>query len=146
MRTNGVLGQLIRFGIAGGISTVVYFAVYLPLADYVLPVGAALIPAPWGRMVVPWAVFAVPPGFLVAVAVGFFLHSTWSFKGYGTRDNSGRQHLKFLLVQLFGLLLNMAFTWIMTGPLHLPNWSTVFPIVTITPLATFTINRQLVFN
>jgi putative flippase GtrA len=132
MRASGVLGQLIRFGISGGISTVVYSAVYLPLADHVLPRGMAVL--------------AVPPAFLVAVTAGFFLHSAWSFKGHGTRDNSGRQHAKFFLVQLFGLLLNAAFTWIMTSPLHLPNWAPLIPIVTITPLATFTINRQWVFG
>src|SRR5689334_9545837 len=52
MRASGMLGQLVRFGIAGGISTVIYSAVYLPLAYFVLP----------GNM----AVLAVPPAFLVA--------------------------------------------------------------------------------
>jgi len=132
MMPGGVLGQLIRFGISGGISTIVYSAVYLPLADYVLPAG--------------WAVVAVPPAFLVAVTVGFFLHSAWSFKGHGTRDNSGKQHAKFFLVQLFGLVLNAIFTWILTGVLHLPNWLPLIPIVTVTPLATFAINRKWVFG
>lgn len=132
MRTTGVLGQLIRFGISGGISTVVYSAVYLPLADHVLARG--------------WAVLAVPPAFLVAVTVGFFLHSAWSFKGHGTRENSGKQHAKFVLVQLFGLLLNAAFTWTMTGLMHLPNWAPLIPVVTVIPLVTFTINRQWVFG
>ena len=93
-RTSGVLGQLIRFGIAGGISSVIYSAVYLPLALYVF--GSRL------------AVLAVPIAFLVAVVAGFFLHSAWSFKGHGTRDPSGRQHVKFLIVQSFGLLLNVS--------------------------------------
>ena len=35
MRASGVLGQLIRFGIAGVISTLIYSAVYLPLAWWV---------------------------------------------------------------------------------------------------------------
>jgi putative flippase GtrA len=30
-RSSGLLGQMIRFGIAGGLSTLVYSAVYLPL-------------------------------------------------------------------------------------------------------------------
>lgn len=126
-----MLGQLIRFGIVGGISTVIYAIVYLPLADHVLPRG--------------WATAAVPPAFLAAAAVGFVLHSGWSFKGHGTRDNSGRQHAKFLLVQGFGMLLNMAFTWILADRLHQPNWVPLIPVVTITPLATFALNRQWVF-
>ena len=129
---SGVLGQLIRFGIAGGISTVIYSAVYLPLAYFVLPKS--------------WAVLAVPPAFLVAVVCGFFLHSYWSFKGHGTRDSSGRQHFKFFVVQGFGLLLNAVFTWGITGPLHGPQWLPLVPIVLITPLATFALNRQWVFG
>jgi len=132
-RTNGIIGQLIRFGIAGGISTVIYSAVYLPLANWVFR----------GNM----AVVAVPPAFVVAVIAGFFMHSVWSFKGHGTRDTSGKQHAKFLIVQFFGLVLNAAFTWIITGPLfHGPVWAPLIPIVTITPLATFALNRQWVFG
>jgi len=133
MKTSGVLGQLIRFGIAGAISTVIYSAVYLPLAWWVFK----------GNM----AVIAVPPAFLVAATAGFFMHSAWSFKGHGIRDKSGKQHGKFLLVQGFGLVLNALFTWIITGPLfHGPEWLPLIPIVTITPLATFALNRQWVFG
>ncbi|WP_184002149.1 GtrA family protein [Stakelama sediminis] len=132
LRASGVLGQLIRFGIAGGISTVIYSAVYLPLAYYVFPKGLA--------------VAAVPIAFAVAVVCGFFLHSFWSFRGHGTRDNSGRQHLKFLIVQGVGLLLNAGFTWVLTGWMHSPTWVPLVPIVTITPLATFALNRQWVFG
>lgn len=127
-----MLGQLVRFGIAGGISTVIYSIVYLPLTAYVFR----------GER----AVLAVPPAFLVAVTCGFFLHSAWSFRGHGVRENSGRQHGKFLVVQGFGLLLNAAFTWLMTGPMHLPNWAPLIPVVTVTPLATFALNRQWVFG
>lgn len=127
-----VFWQLVRFGIAGGISTVVYSIVYLPLAHYVFP-GAR-------------AVLAVPFAFAVAVTCGFFLHSYWSFRGHGTRDNSGRQHVKFVAVQGVGLLLNALFTWVITGPFHGPEWLPLIPIVTITPIATFALNRQWVFG
>ena len=131
-RSNEVLGQLVRFGIAGLISTVIYSAVYLPLTSWVLP----------RRL----AVLAVPPAFLVAVTCGFFLHSAWSFRGHGQRESGGRQHVKFLVVQGFGLVLNAVFTWITTGLLHQPAWVALIPVVTITPLATFALNRQWVFG
>jgi putative flippase GtrA len=132
-RASGVLDQLIRFGIAGGISSVIYFAVYTPLT--LLVFGQRL------------AVLAVPPAFLVAVVAGFFLHSAWSFKGHGTRDQSGRQHAKFFVVQSFGLVLNAMFTWTITGPLlHGPWWAPMIPVLTITPVATFALNRQWVFG
>lgn len=130
LQRSGVLGQLVRFGIAGVISTVIYSAVYLPLAWWVFP----------------QAVMAVPFAFAVAVTCGFFLHSAWSFKGHGTRENSGRQHLKFLIVQGFGLLLNAIFTWVLADVMHYPDWVPLIPVVTITPIATFALNRQWVFG
>ena len=131
LQRSGVIGQIVRFGIAGVISTVIYSAVYLPLAWWVFP---------------NLAVAAVPFAFAVAVTCGFFLHSAWSFKGHGTRESSGRQHLKFLTVQLFGLLLNAIFTWLIADLMHYPDWVPLIPIVTITPLATFALNRQWVFG
>lgn len=131
MRQSGMLGQLVRFGIAGGISTVIYAVVYMPLATWVFP---------------DLAVAAVPFAFAVAVTCGFFMHSLWSFKGHGSRDHSGRQHLKFLVVQGFGLLLNALFTWVLADLMHYPDWVPLIPIVTITPLATFALNRQWVFG
>ena len=125
-------GQLVRFGVSGGLSTLIYSAVYLPLTAWVLPRE--------------WAVAAVPPAFLVAVTAGFFLHSQWSFRGHGTRDAGGRQHLKFLAVQGIGLLLNALFTWVTTAVLHQPAWAALIPVVLITPLATFVLNRQWVFG
>lgn len=35
MRANPVIGQLLRFAISGGISTVIYIAVYVPLTTWV---------------------------------------------------------------------------------------------------------------
>lgn len=132
LRASGMLGQLIRFGIAGVISTAIYSAVYLPLSAHAFAPGHA--------------VYAVPFAFAVAVTAGFFLHSAWSFKGHGTRDTSGRQHAKFVAVQGFGLLLNALFTWVLTGPLHQPNWVPLIPVVLVTPIATFALNRQWVFG
>jgi putative flippase GtrA len=128
-----MLGQLIRFGIAGVITTLVYSAVYLPLAMYVF--GEKL------------SVLAVPFAFAVAVVCSFVLHSNWSFKGHGTRENGGKQHAKFVAVQGFGLLLNLLFTWVITGPLfHGPAWVALIPSVTLVPVATFALNRQWVFG
>lgn len=131
MRQSGVLGQLMRFGVAGVASTLIYAAVYMPLATWVFP---------------NLAVAAVPFAFAVAVSCGFFMHSYWSFRGHGSRDSSGRQHAKFLIVQGFGLALNALFTWVLADLLHYPDWVPLIPIVTITPLATFALNRQWVFG
>ncbi|WP_241214729.1 GtrA family protein [Sphingomonas sp. S-NIH.Pt15_0812] len=131
-RRSGLLSQLVRFGIAGGLSTLIYSAVYLPLTYWVLPRA--------------WAVLAVPPAFLVAVICGFFLHSGWSFRGHAAGGQGARLHMKFLVVQSFGFVLNALFTWIATALLHQPPWVALIPAATVTPLATFFLNRQWVFG
>lgn len=131
LRTSGVLGQLIRFGIAGGISTVIYSAVYLPLTFYVFSRDHA--------------VYAVPFAFAVAVTAGFFLHSRWSFKGHGTRDTGGAQQLKFVAVQASGMALNAVITWIGTALFGLPAWAPLLPAIALATIFTFILNRWLVF-
>jgi len=126
-----LLGQLIRFGISGGISTVIYSAVYLPLTHWVFP-GAH-------------AVYAVPFAFAVAVTAGYFLHSRWSFKGHGTRDPGAAQQLKFVGVQASGVALNAVVTWIGTALLGYPAWAPLLPAVLLATIFTFILNRWLVF-
>ena len=55
LRDNALFGQLVRFGIAGAITTLIYAAVYLPLTHYVFEQRHA--------------VYAVPFAFVVAVTV-----------------------------------------------------------------------------
>ncbi|HEX7693767.1 MAG TPA: GtrA family protein [Sphingomonas sp.] len=130
-RESGLLGQLIRFGIAGGISTLIYSAVYLPLTIWVFR-G-------------PRAVYAVPFAFAVAVTAGFFLHSKWSFKDHGTRQPGGTQQVKFVMVQASGMGLNAIITWIGTALLGYPAWAPLLPAVALATIFTFILNRWLVF-
>jgi putative flippase GtrA len=90
-------------------------------------------------------VLAVVVAFLVSVSIGFVLHSRWSFRGHGAKEDH-RLKIKFLLVQTSGFVLNEAFTWALTGPLHGPTWWPLVPAIFVTPLATFALNRQLVFR
>ena len=126
---NETFAQLVRFTIVGLSLAVVYSAIYWYLATYVMtPVAAVVI------------------AFLVSVCIGFVLHSRWSFRGHGKREDRAMK-IKFLLVQGSGFLLNEAFTWVLTGPLvHGPTWWPLIPAIFVTPLATFMLNRQLVFR
>ena len=132
LRSNPVLGQLVRFGVAGGIATLIYSAVYLPLALLVFPREQAVL--------------AVPIAFAAAVTAGYFLHSGWSFKGHGTRQSGPRQKAKFVFVQGVGLGLHAAITWIVTDRLGQPAWVPLIPGLLIVPLVTFVLNRQWVFK
>lgn len=132
MRTSPIVGQLARFLAAGGVSTVIYTGVYLPLAMWV-----------FGR---EHAVFAVPFAFAVAVSAGFWLHSNWSFRGHGTRQTGGGQQAKFVGVQGVGLAMHAVLTWIATDLMGLPAWAPLVPGLTLVPIVTFFLNRQWVFR
>ena len=126
---NDTFFQLVRFALVGFFLAGVYSAIYLYLATYVMVQE-----------------LAVAIAFLVAVSIGFVMHSRWSFRGHGRREDS-RMKIKFLAVQTFGFLLNELFTWGLTGPLvHGPNWWPIVPAIFVTPLATYGLNRQLVFR
>ena len=122
------VGQLIRFAIVGFGLAAVYSAIYWYLATYVMT-----------------PVLAVVIAFLVSVSIGFVLHSRWSFRGHGRREDNALK-MKFLLVQVSGFVLNEIFTYVLTGPMHEPTWWPLVPAIFVTPLATFVLNRQLVFR
>jgi putative flippase GtrA len=128
-RLRPLLAQLVRFGLVGLFSTLVYDAVYWPLATYVVhPLVAVVI------------------GFAVAVSIGYPLHSRWSFKDHGKREAPGRTQARFVMVQLGGLAFNAGCTWVLTGPLlHGPTWWPLLPATFVTPMLTFVVNRQWAF-
>jgi putative flippase GtrA len=125
---NQTLSQLVRFAIVGFSLAGVYSVIYWYLATFVMP-----------------PVVAVAIAFAVAVSIGFVLHSRWSFRGHGQREDR-RLKMKFLLVQSSGFVLNEAFTWVLTGPLHGPTWWPLIPAIFLTPLVTYLLNRQWVFG
>ncbi len=139
LRTSGVLGQIVRFGIAGGLATLLYTIVYWPLATYghrVLWLGKGAV----------WPLVANVAGYLAAMVSGYFLHSRWSFRGHGTRDDELRTSSRFFAVSLVSFGLNSVFVWVLTGPLlHGPTWWPLVPILFVTPLVTFALNRLWVF-
>src|SRR5690242_2674532 len=111
------VGQLARFAIVGFSLAALYSAIYSLLAKYVMT-----------------PVLAVVVAFLVSVSIGFVAHSRWSFKGHGAREDH-RLKVKFLVVQFFGFLLNVAFTWVLTSLMHGPFWWPLIPAIFVTPLA-----------
>ncbi len=130
MRDSGLLGQLIRYGITGGGVTLLGGALYTGLV-----LSTAIHPQA--------AMFGA---YLVCVAVGDVLHSRWSFKGHGRRDDVRRTTTRFFVVSLISYGLNAFWTWFCVALLGLPEWTPVVPLLFVTPLATFALNRQWVFG
>ena len=127
---SGLLGQLIRFVIAGGITTGLYTLVYSPLAGFgVTSEQVANI-----------------CGYLVAMGSGYLLHSRWSFRGHGAEAT--KTSWRFFMVSLVSFGLNTVFIWIFTDDAMLagPWWWPLIPILFVTPLVTFALNRFWVFG
>jgi putative flippase GtrA len=127
-----ILGQLIRFGLVGGFVTGLYAVVYSPLAKF--------------HVVSPQ--IANFCGYITAVLTGYVLHSRWSFRGHGNRDNPAGTTFRFFLVSLVSYALNAAFVFVLTDSKALggPWWWPLIPIVFVTPAITFLLNRYWVFR
>lgn len=124
-----VIAQLLRFVVSGGLVTVLGVGVYALVA-----------------LVLKWhPQIGNLLAYLAAAGTGYVLHSRWSFRGHGRRDNLARTGSRFLIVSFVSLGLNSFWVWLMTGPLALsPAWP-ILPMLFLTPLVTFTLNRQWVF-
>ena len=125
-----LIGQLVRFGLTGGFVTALGIGVYL----------AAAYPLALPPLVAN--VFA----YAVAAAVGYVMHSRWSFRGHGRRDDLARTTSRFFIVSLVSFLLNSFFVWLLTGPMGGPDWWPTVPMLFVTPLVTFSLNRRWVFG
>ena len=118
-----------RFAIVGFSLAGVYSAIYWYLATYVMP-----------------PVLAVVIAFLVSVSIGFVLHSRWSFRGHGAREDH-RLKVKFLARPELGLRAQRGLhLGADRAAVHGPTWWPLVPAIFVTPLATFALNRQLVFR
>jgi putative flippase GtrA len=111
-----VFGQVARFAVTGGLVTALGALVYWVPATYF---GVAPLLANF---------FA----YLAAMISGYVLHSRWSFKGHGSRDNVVRTTGRFV--------------WLLTGVLGGPTWWPVLTMLFVTPAATFLLNRYWVFD
>ncbi|MCM8732228.1 GtrA family protein [Hephaestia sp. GCM10023244] len=129
-RTSGLFGQLVRFGISGGIATLLYALVYSPLAG--LGITSEQV--------------ANIAGYLVAVASGYVLHSKWSFRGHG--GAATQTSWRFFLVSLISYAMNTFWVWLLTDDAVLagPWWWPLIPVLFVTPLVTFALNRVWVFK
>jgi putative flippase GtrA len=125
-----LIGQMIRFGLTGVLLTLLVAGGYWIVAD----------------------VFGVEPmlsmtlNYLAFTSLGYYLHSRFSFKDHGERDRPAARTIRFFTVNTLGFLLNQLFVWYLVKHLGGPVWWSVIPIVFVTPLVTFSLNRRWVFG
>jgi putative flippase GtrA len=125
-----LLGQVIRFGLTGGFLTVAVAGAYWAVADL-------LGVAPMVSMTLVYLFFT---------GIGYLLHSRFSFAGHGSRDNAPVRTARFFTVNTLGFLANQFFVWLLVLQMGGATWWPVIPIIFVTPILTFTLNRVWVFK
>ncbi len=128
-RHGQLLGQLVRYALTGGLASIVNIGVYWLLAARGLDPNLA------------WAI-----GFVAAVIVGYVVHSRWSFRGHGRRDNLARTGSRFVIVSLISFGLNSFWVWLLVRQLDLPLWAPYPLVLGVTPFVIFALNRRWVFG
>lgn len=129
-RHSALVGQMIRFGLTGGLLTLLVAGGYWVVAE----------------------LFGVEPmvsmtiNYIVFTGLGYILHSRFSFRGHGARDRMGVRTARFFTVNTAGFLLNQFFVWLLVKQMDGPTWWPVIPILFVTPLVTFALNRRWVFG
>ncbi len=124
-----VLAQLARFVVSGAFVTALGVGVYALVA----------------------LVFRWHPqlgnllAYVVAMATGYLMHSRWSFRDHGG-ERTARTKLRFVLVSLASLALNSFWVWLLYTRLGLGRAAPIVPMLFVTPLVTFALNRQWVFR
>ena len=125
-----IAGQMVRFGLTGGLLTVLVAGGYWVVATF-LGVEPML---------------ALTLNYLVFTTLGYVLHSNFSFRGHGSRDRAAARTIRFFTVNTLGFLGNQFFVWLLVKHLHGPVWWSVIPILFVTPVATFSLQRHWVFD
>ena len=116
-----LLAQVVRYAVAGG------FVTLLGVAAYAL----------WVRVLLAPPLLANIVAYIVSMAVGYFVHARFSFRGHGLRDNPVAQGGKFFLC---------LFVWLFTSVMHWDRLSPIIAMVFITPAICFVIYRKWVFR
>ena len=124
-----MLGQLIRFGITGAFVTGLGVGVYAIVALVLL----------WHPQLGNFLAYAV------AMATGYVMHSRWSFRDHGA-ERDHRTKVRFVIVSLISYALNSFWVWLLYTHLDLHRAVPILPMLFITPVVTFLLNRQWVFR
>ena len=123
-------GHIVRFVFIGGLLTGLVSVIYIVLASYSglhhsLSILAATV---------------------IASCLGYFLHSIFTFRGYGNRDRQADRFARFISTNFFGYLINTAAAYIMIDICKLPVWSPIIIFTIFTPIMSFLFNKYWVFK
>ncbi len=124
---NETIGQLMRFGVIGGLAALTHYGIAIFLTSQ-------QVTAAWANLV----------AFVIAFWVSYFGHRYFSFEA---GEVSHQQTLpRFILVAVFGFILNESLLLLM---LHFSKISMALGlpfIIILTAIFTFILSRQFAFN
>jgi putative flippase GtrA len=126
---NALFGQLLRYGITGAGLALAFAVVY----EAVLRVIAG---APQ---------LANALAFFASTALGYVIHSRWSFRGHGQGDALLPSALKFFVVNVGSFAANVFWVWLLVNNLDLSRHAPLLPILGLTPWVSFWLNRNWTF-
>ncbi len=118
--------ELVRFGLVGASSTLIYLGVY----------AAAVLAG------VPFAAASVA-GFLVSAGCGYVLHDRWTFR---TNTPSRGGLSRWLVLQGTVLGLNILVLWVLVAQAGLDRLLAQVIVLPLLPLATYVLSRRRVFG
>jgi putative flippase GtrA len=124
-----MLAQLVRFVVTGGFVTALGVGVYALVA----------LGLRWNPQLGNFLAY------VVAVASGYVLHSRWSFRGHGG-ERTHATKLRFATVSVISYALNSLWVWLLFTHLDLGRAAPILPMLFVTPVVTFVLNRQWVFR
>ena len=124
-----MIAQLARFVISGALVTALGVGVYAIVA----------LVLRWNPQVGNFLAY------VVAVATGYVMHSRWSFRDHGG-ERDRRTQLRFLTVSVASLGLNSFWVWLFYTHLEWGRAAPIVPMLFVTPVVTFVLNRQWVFR
>jgi putative flippase GtrA len=124
-----MLAQLVRFVISGATVTALGVGVYA-LTALVFRWNPQL-----GNVL----------AYLVAVATGYVMHSKWSFRDHGA-ERTHTTKVRFAIVSIISYALNSFWVWLLYTDLQWGRAAPIVPMLFVTPVVTFVLNRQWVFR
>ena len=126
---NPLAGQLIRYGM-GGIGLALAFS---------LVYEAVLQRAPSGPQAANFA------GFLATTALGYLVHSRWSFRDHDVRGGLWRCTGRYVVVNACSFAMNIGWVWLLVTQWGLSSHLPLLPILGLTPWLGFHVNRRWTF-
>lgn len=123
-----LLGQITRFGIVGVSAAVVHFAVVVALVEphWLQPLMANIL------------------GFGIAFQVSYWGHRGWTFSG--TTQSHAVAVPRLLIVSGLTFMANESMLYILMNEFKLSYKLALFIVLSVLPLAVFTVNKWWVFE